>query len=591
MQIRHSPLSSYVWLRVALVLGLFACTLYPLGEGATSVSPLLHKVLRFFIAGSPLFILSTMVLWCLLFWAGFIPALEREIDHLWQRMKARPATAVWILSFFFLSVAVLLCYLIYGLLPRIPDSVAQYVHAKVIASGHLLGAPLPAESFDTLCMITRPFLISHYMPLHAIIQAAGHLVHMPWLVNTLLGATCVWLIYLLAYETHGRDTALRAAIIASLCPYMLLMSAEFMNHASSLLLASLFYLGFVRAYKYHRIRDGLLAGACLGLILLTRTFTAAMLAYPGALYVFFWLICKRDIRLGLLRGFAPCAVMAGAFIPLVMQFNILTTGNALVFSNQITQGQYNTIGFGPVPPGMRDWVGTEFHDFWRGVLYSSNNLVGLNYFLLRWPFPALLLVASAFLLRSRNEWNLIFLTFFGCMLLGHTLYYTQDWCFGPRYLYETAPLLIILMAEGLRRVTVYVRFFSGIRPKQKCLRPFILLFILTGVATTGYSLLPDHNIDGCTVVHRNIYHTARERGMKNVLLLVPGLDYITSAAALPPHDTTDVIIVRDGNNEENQFVMEYFPRRDVFRVDENNKFTLVRPGNLQAVNPPRVQAP
>lgn len=565
--------------RMALVAALFVLTLYPLGRDETSIGYLLSYALQYFSADGKRYVFWLAIFLYVSYGLEFWRYLEAAVAVCWRTVKRHPKATVLSCMALFTGVAVWMCYTLYGLYPRIPDSVAQYVNAKMIASGTFLSPPPPLEhSFFMLCMVMNPIWISHYMPVHTLIQSLGHVVHLPWLVNPLLGAAGIGLTYLLARETHGAGVAFGALFLATLSPFLLFMSASFMNHASGMVMSAAFYLFFVRTAKYYRQSDAILAGAFLGLIFLTRVYTAFLIAVPSAAMVLYWLYRDPQHRQKIWEAFWPCGQTCALFLLLVLGFNALTTGDPLTFTSQLTHGSQRAIGFGEVPEIMQPFVGATEHTPWRGVLYASNNLLGLNYFLWRWPVPSLLPVALLFLLRTRNAWNRRLLAFAVVMVAGHMLHFFQDWCFGPRFIYESAPVLIVLAAAGLARVPVILRAVGGWRMRPATLRAGMAICVVVASYHAVQTGMPKRNFDGCTVPFRSAYQLALAKGLDHALIIVSDGDYVTAAVANPPSEAAPLIVIRDLGEELNQKAMDYYPTRDVYRITATRDFTLIRKG-------------
>lgn len=553
---------------MAVVAALALLTLYPLGQHTTSLGNDITTVLAFFRNTGVNWALVLLGMLFLLHRLGLWEPWQNLVSRLWHRALQNPKRTVLCAAACAIGLAVLIGYLLYGLLPRLPDSVAMYVHAKIFAQGKLVGDSIKLHDFfDMTCATAYPRFMSNYLPGHIGMLAIGHLLHAPWLVNPVLGALSILVTYRIALETHGVRIALTAALLMLISPFFLFMSAEFMHHASSMFFAACFYWFFVRASKYHRPGDGLLAGLSLGMVLFIRPFNAILLGYPMAIYVVAWLIAQPHNRRQLLKTFLPCVFGLLFFIPLILKYNVITTGDPFTFSYDLTwMGKRSNIGFGSIPDAIRPWVMADTHSFWRGILYSSNNLIGLNYFMFRWPLPALFLVALAFALRGRNQWNIMFLTTACSLLLGYILYYHQGWHFGPRNMYEALPLLLILSASGLHRLHSYLRFMFGDRVKRSSYRAFVVLAALSASAAGFKTMLPGNNIDGATVPYDSLYRVALGHKLHHALVFVNDIEYIVSAVTNPPDDKTDIIMARDISEPRNSVLVEQYPDRNIYRI-------------------------
>jgi hypothetical protein len=145
--------------------------------------------------------------------------LERALD------APGEARFVALVALAFGVLAASLSQLLFGGVPHIQDSAAQFIHAKVFAQGMLTApSPEPRDFFLTPLMIDRAGRwYSQFPPGHTALLALGHLAGAPWLVNPLLGSLCVPAVYALAREIHGRGAARAAARLLMVCPIVVVM--------------------------------------------------------------------------------------------------------------------------------------------------------------------------------------------------------------------------------------------------------------------------------------------------------------------------------------------------------------------------------
>ena len=125
---------------------------------------------------------------------------------------------------------------------------------RVFASGHIT---LPVRFDDYFFGFVqvfndgqRAFSVQPFG--HSLLLALGTLVHSEWLVNPLLGSAQIVVLYLLGKEVYDEATGRIAALLGVASPFLLFMSSEYMNHASSLLFLSLFLLFYFRTIRSDR---------------------------------------------------------------------------------------------------------------------------------------------------------------------------------------------------------------------------------------------------------------------------------------------------------------------------------------------------
>jgi len=366
--------------------------------------------------------------------AARLPSARAPVSRaLWPRLHPWLPAAVTLAWAAYLSGAV------FGRLPHVEDSIAQLAQARIFASGSALAAPFePREFFFFGFMVDTEGWFSQYPPGHPLLLALGVLAGAPWLVNPLLGAIAVVLLYYLLKGLLGESAARWGAWALALSPWALFMSAEFMNHATALT-ASL--AGWLALHQAQR-RGGWMipAGAAFGYCAATRPLEGAIFAVLGGVLLLAhhgwtrpagWI---RTIPYGL--GFA-------ATVSLYFLHNAWTTGHPLATGYTLTWGG-NGFGFGPVNWGPAHTPG-------EGIVNTAMSLAGLNVFAWETPLPALAGVAVWAALGGRlTRWDRLFLAALILVPLGYALYYFHDFCFGPRYYYVIFPQVIYFTLRGVQ---------------------------------------------------------------------------------------------------------------------------------------------
>ena len=340
-----------------------------------------------------------------------------------------------------LALAAIVSTSVFERIPHIQDSIAQLFHAKILARGHLT-APAPAlpQFFTQENVILKAGQwYSQYPPGHIALLALGVIAGAPWLVNPLLGAVTVLVLYLVGRELWDDRTGRLCAVLGVLSPFVLFMSSEFMNHASALLGTALFILCFARSLRLSGAGYGLAAGLALGFVATTRPFSAAGVVLPFAVFAA-WQLLRRPRQL--LAPMLAMVIGLGAMLALLLAFNSATNGSPLVFGYNVLYGRGHDPGFGHSGKG-------EPHTPLLGLVNSLDNLGGLNQYLFEWPFPSLLFVALLFALRRDDRWDRLLLASGASLVVFHFFYWYQDLCFGPRFLYEANVTWLALSARGI----------------------------------------------------------------------------------------------------------------------------------------------
>ncbi|MEO0026638.1 MAG: glycosyltransferase family 39 protein, partial [candidate division WOR-3 bacterium] len=328
------------------------------------------------------------------------------------------------------------------------DTADQLFQARIFASGRLyLPVPEFPDFFECDHMVLDQRWYSQFPYLHPLLLAGGVLLGTPWLVNPVLGTLFVIVLYALGRELYDEPTARLAALLAVLSPFVVNMASEFMNHVSALQLITLFLLGFFRTLRTGRKTDAVLAGLALGLAAGSRPFTALAIAIPFAAYSLLTLV--REPRRYWSAFLTMLLTTVGATTVLLL-YNHLTTGNALVFGYVARYGPGHEVGLGRSAWGYAHTLGS-------GLLNSGRELGSLNRLLFGWFLPSLLplTVLLAHGLRDRRDW-LLFLGWLA-LLGAYIFYWYHSRLFGPRYQYEAAGALILLTVQGIMLLGAVLR--------------------------------------------------------------------------------------------------------------------------------------
>lgn len=502
---------------------------------------------------------------------ALLDGLGRGVERALLRPRDGPFLTVLCLTFFGLAAA--LSQWLFGGVPHVQDSAAQFIHAKFFARGALTGpSPELAEFFRTPLMIVRGGRwYSQFPPGHTALLAVGHLFGVAWLVNPALGAATIPALHALARETHGRTVGRVAALLLLLCPFVVFMSSEFMNHASTLLFLTLFLLSWIRGLRRGRLRDAAAAGAALGMAFLIRPFTAFAVALPFGLLGLVWLgRAPRPTARVLAAAGAVFLVFAGV----QAAFNQATNGDPFLYGYQVRFGPNHRPGFVEHPPTFHPGR----HTLERGLANARENAVELNRHLFGWPGSSLAFAALALLLPPRRGWSLAYASAAVSLGGAYVFYFYQDQCFGPRLVYEASAPCLILSAAGMVGAA---RWLGRRRPfaarGRACGALALAVAGLFGASALSY--LPGRLAelgDDYWIVDGDLYARLEALPLENALVLINS-EYRSVAFANPQSPDARVLYVRD-LGAQNARLLERHPDRAVYRERDGELEMLRGPG-------------
>ncbi len=188
---------------------------------------------------------------------------------------------VLVLFSFFMSA--LVSERVFEHVPHLEDEVAYLFEAKLMAQGKtVIASPQPARPF------WQPFVVDlggkrfgKYPLGWPGTLALGVIGGQPWLVNALLGALTVALVFRLGSEVFNADVGVMGAALTAFSPMALLLNGTLMGHTAALFTTMLFMYAYWRIEKgRHRLRWGCVAGLALGMTLINRPLAGVAVAAP-----------------------------------------------------------------------------------------------------------------------------------------------------------------------------------------------------------------------------------------------------------------------------------------------------------------------
>ncbi len=275
--------------------------------------------------------------------------------------------------------AALLCLWAFGLsailsrtvferLPHLEDELAYLWQARTYAGGNwVIPTPEPEDAF------WQPFVVDYnglrfgkYTPGYPLMLMIGVWLGQLWIVNALLAAGAVALVFRLGSAVFDPDTGLIAAALTAFSPMALLLNATLMGHTLALCCAALLMWSLWQIERRPRpLIWGVIGGLALGLLIATRALTAAAVALPFAAWSLRRLIMARHRRAVLipLAALAACALPGAALIPI---YSYAATGDP--FKNLYTLvWSYDRVGFG-------EGAGRSVHTLEKGIRHARYDL-------------------------------------------------------------------------------------------------------------------------------------------------------------------------------------------------------------------------
>ena len=473
----------------------------------------------------------------------------------WMR-DVRPRVFPLGLFFSCILVCSFISWYVFDSMPKFVDSCAYMFQARLFAQGSLF-APIPPEPdfFTAPNVLMTEKWYSQYPPGYPALLALGVLVGIPWLVNPVLAALTIVCIYLLAKELYGDSIAKLSVVLASASSFFLLMSSEFTSHPSTLFFVTLAFLSFVWMVKKKRpLLSAVVCGVSLGMALLCRPYTTAWICVPMGVAA---IVERKKLSLRhILIGAVP--LLVGCFV--FLAYNYATTGDPLLFGYIALYGKGHYPGF-HLDPG-----GEQFHTIWQGLKHLLGNLNALNYYLFEWPMPSLFFACLFLSFRKKSLWEWILVGWIGSLLVGHFFYFFNELAFGPRFVYEALPALILLTSRGM---FLSMQFLTSWQRLSYAHARNVLFLTLTGLFLFGFVF----NVSGTAKSYQSygrdisIQKYLDKEGVVHALVFVKGAKtYWVHYPFNVPFAASHIYAKDKGH--ENRRLAEKFPGYRYFIADE-----------------------
>lgn len=482
--------------------------------------------------------------------------------------------------------------------PAYHDEYSYLFQAKTFLAGRLWYPSFSSqpEIFDQIHVLNEGRFASRYFPGTGLWLAPFAALGDPWLGQQLAQGICASLIFWIGRELSCNGVGLLAGSLFAVSPGLVLFSNLLLAHHPALLGLLLFLWAFLTWMRSGGAALLLVAGFGLAWAMLCRPMTAAGFGLPFGIAFLAWWITGRcwwsDSRnraeSPLSRRLVHAAVLS---VPLLcgigfqLYIDREITGSAWTTPYQLYTEIYtprHMYGFNNVVRGERQ-LGPKVldnYDRWAEnltpVLAGQNVLSRLENSL-RWTLGIvpLLLGGLAVLLTPQlgsRRWWLIVLAIVSLHAVHVPYWFTG--IMGWHYVLETAPLWLLLFAEGTWRLCG--TWFVDRRLELLWWWGALIAVALSVNLITVRPLWPGRLEAGIAEVHypRALYGTFRKKieelrqGQPAVVLVAPDpadrhMDYVTN----PPDLSGPVLVARLRNPEDLTRVASLFPDRTVFVFD------------------------
>ncbi len=480
-------------------------------------------------------------------------------------------------------------------IPHIEDEIAYVWQAKAMAEGHLT-VPSPPNKNSFLV----PFVVdyhgerfSKYPPgWPAVLSIAIRLGIRPW-INPLLAALGVWLTYLLGKRIFSEFVGVLAAGLTVTSPFFLMNSGSLLSHPFGLVLSALFALGWIGSFWNYQDQNpteksgesktqwryAILSAVTLGMLILTRPFTALAVALPFGIHGVY-LLWRSEARTRV--RLAVYCLIAACFVGLYLLWQYSVTGNALL--NPYTLWwSYDRIGFGP--GHGRGAAGHTLNLAWINTRLS---LQSGSYDLFGWGGFSWIFLPFGIWASRRNPKGLLIGGVAVSLVLAYMAYWIGATLFGPRYYYEGLTSATLFSAAGIawlagwpsRIGATFTRYSNW--HKFRPLLVILALGVLVGVNLTLYlpiRLAGMVDLYGINKADQQTFIQADAQGLSPALVIVHSKRWMEYGALLDlenPELTTPFIFAWSITPYTDSILGIDYPNRTVYHYYPEQPFKLYR---------------
>jgi len=490
----------------------------------------------------------------------------------------------WLVIISIAAGTALLLYITSEMLDRIPhvhDSSVQLMHARMVAGGRF-SVPISEVlaqghfSFDWMMMKNGRWA-SLCPPGHTLLLALGVLINAPWAMPGLLSGLTLLLVYWTGARLSGRGVGLLAVWLMIISPFFQMMGSSYMNHTSAALYWSAALLLFVVAVRSKSFWAFFGLGLSQFMLFCTRPLSAVGLGTPVAVAAIAWAVAadrrrRITVLLGVIAGIIPGFLF-------LLAFNHGSTGNAFLSGIQATGHVKLAITL------SAEGFAIAFHNVLLHILFLKRTLFGWPMFLSFAPIVALFLSGRA------RRWDWLLLMTCITNAVAYSLYARVAPAYGPRYYYETLPVLCLLSARGIWEVAVIGRCYLA---KATCDQVSfqnqrhgwhaaiaVVVIALTGGAvndfwlTKGLSRRRIHNLIPISIsglknyrgVNRDLEIAVEEQDLHHAVVFMRqdgGNQFMNAFPLNSPFFDSDIVYARCLGSRADRRLMQSFPGRTAY---------------------------
>jgi len=168
-------------------------------------------------------------------------------------------------------------------------------------------------------------------------------------------------------------------------------------------------------------------------------------------------------------------------------------------------------------------------------------------------------------------WDLLLLGSASSLSFAHFFYWFQDWCFGPRFMFESTIAFIILTARGIIALPDIAREMFQVKNMQKVkgiIAIFLVLCFCIGFSSNLPALVKTYS-SNYWGINGKVQKAVKNLCIENAVIFVRSY-YGSVFAENHPLLDSSIIYVRDLGDEKNKQIKAKFPDRQFYIANESS---------------------
>lgn len=365
-----------------------------------------------------------------------------------KRAHSAPTVTGLVIAAFALALYAIIALHVLSGHPLFIDEISQLFQARVFASGRpWLDAPTHPEFTSILHVVdSRGKWFSQFPPGGPLMMVPGVLLHAPWITGPVAGAVTAALFWGVVRRIEPRATvSLGASLLMAFAPFVAFLAASYMNHVTAGMWVMLAIYALTRMSEPNQRNEtddgrptfAALAGFSFGVAASIRPVDAFAFALPAGIWMIVRVVRQPRRFPELLAAGLALAIPVG----MLLWFNAQTTGSPFLFAYEQLWGRDHGLGFHRAPYGF-------VHTPARGLELLNLYFLRLQSYLFETPIPSLLPVIGALALTRRlDRIDRYLFASVAFLLLLYFAYWHDGFYLGPRFVYLTAPFLVLWAAR------------------------------------------------------------------------------------------------------------------------------------------------